>query len=140
MLPFFGPYTATKFAVEALAQTSSFELAHIGVDTTIVQPGAFGTTFMEHSMMAKEGEVIGQYGALPEVFKAFSGAFEERAKAGKLGDPKEVVDALVEVTEAPKGSLPARRPVGKDVAEPVSAINKLNNRIHEGLFKAFGLK
>ena len=37
-LPFGGIYTASKWALEALAEVSSYELAPFGVDIAIVQP------------------------------------------------------------------------------------------------------
>jgi NAD(P)-dependent dehydrogenase (short-subunit alcohol dehydrogenase family) len=139
VFPFLGPYTATKHAIEALAETSAFELAPLGIDSVVVQPGAYGTTFMQNSIVAGDAERTGQYGPVLGMMEAFGKGFEERAKAGQMGDPSEVVDALVEVVEAPKGSLPARRPVGNDVAEPVASINQLSEQVHQRIFEAFGL-
>ena len=40
VFPFLGPYTASKFAVEALAETAPNKLGPMGIGTTILQPGA----------------------------------------------------------------------------------------------------
>jgi NAD(P)-dependent dehydrogenase (short-subunit alcohol dehydrogenase family) len=140
VFPFMGPYTATKFAIEALAQTAAFELAPLGIESVIVQPGAFGTNFMTNSVQASDSKRVGQYGPVLKILEGWGKGWEERIKAGHIGDPKEISDALVEIAEAPPGSLPARRPVGADVAEPVGALNQLSEQIHEKIFKAFGLK
>ena len=42
-IPFGGVYTASKWALEALAETAFYELAPFGIDIAIVQPGAFET-------------------------------------------------------------------------------------------------
>ena len=43
VLPGFGPYTASKFALEAISETLRLELAGTGVDSVTVEPGAFET-------------------------------------------------------------------------------------------------
>lgn len=139
VLPFMGPYTATKFAIEALAQTSAFELEPLGIESIIIQPGAYGTTFGQNSILASDEQRTGQYGPVLDQMQAFGKGFEERAKAGQVGDPKEVVQALVETVEADKGKLPDRRPVGQDVSGPVKVLNQASSEVHDQLYKAFGL-
>ena len=39
VLPFYGPYNATKWAVEALAENYRIELSGFGIDSCIVEPG-----------------------------------------------------------------------------------------------------
>src|SRR5271165_4899655 len=40
-IPFGGVYGSSKWALEALAETLSYELGPLGVDVAIVQPGAY---------------------------------------------------------------------------------------------------
>ncbi|MEU0788749.1 SDR family oxidoreductase [Amycolatopsis sp. NPDC005961] len=40
VLPIIGPYAASKWALEAIAETLAIEAGHFGVDVSIVQPGA----------------------------------------------------------------------------------------------------
>jgi hypothetical protein len=74
------------------------------------------------------------------MFEAFGTGFEERAKSGGLGDPAEVVTALVEEVERPEGDRPLRVAVGQDVFEPVTAINQTCDQVQGNLLTAFGLK
>jgi hypothetical protein len=74
------------------------------------------------------------------MFKAFSGSFKQRAESGGLGNPIEVVNAVVEEVERSAGERRLRRAVGKDVQEPVSAINKTSDQIQDHLMTAFGMK
>ena len=59
---------------------------------------------------------------------------------GQLGDPREVVDALVEIVGTAPDQLPDRKTVGQDVYEPVTAINQVNDQVQDQLLKAFGLR
>ncbi len=140
VFPFLGPYTASKFALEALAQAASYELDPLGIESIVVQPGAFGTTFSQHSVHAADVARLAGYGPVPRMMEGFVKGFEERARAGQLGKPEELVQALVEVVEAPRGSLPARRTVGADVYEPVTAINQVSEEVHDRLLRAFGMR
>lgn len=139
VFPFMAIYTASKFALEGFAESTSYELAPLGIQSVIVQPGAYGTTFLANSMHPRN-DVTGTYGPTAQMFEAFGSGFEERAKSGGLGDPSEVVQALVEEVERPAGERPLRRTVGQDVQEPVSAINQTCEQVQRHLLSAFGLK
>ena len=43
-MPFYGPYSATKFALETLSDTYRVELSQLGVDVVLVEPGGFKTS------------------------------------------------------------------------------------------------
>lgn len=139
VFPFMGIYVSSKFAVEGYAESTSYELAPLGIQSVIVQPGAYGTTFLANVMQPKHS-VAGDYGPVAKMFEAFGSGFEERAKAGELGDPAEVVKALVEEVERPLNKPRAlRRPVGADVGEPVTTINALCAQVQGQVLNTFGL-
>lgn len=131
IFPFLTIYTASKFALEAYAEGVNMELAPLGIETIIMQPGAYGTTFLTNSMLP-EKDVTGTYGPTAAFFQAFAGAFMERAQAGQLGDPTEVVRAMVEEVER-VGARPLRRTVGADVYEPVNALNEAHAQVQQML-------
>ncbi|MCG8591128.1 MAG: SDR family oxidoreductase [Proteobacteria bacterium] len=140
VFPFLGPYTATKFAIEALAQTASYELEPLGIRCVIVQPGAYGTSFLQNAVQPADGDRLSGYGPVKNMLKGFFGALEARVRAGQMGDPKEVVEALVEIAGADPAALPSRRPVGADVSDPVTALNRFSDQIQNQVLKARGLK
>jgi NAD(P)-dependent dehydrogenase (short-subunit alcohol dehydrogenase family) len=47
ILPYSGPYVASKFAVEAMAETFRYEVAPLGIEVCIVEPGDFMTEMKE---------------------------------------------------------------------------------------------
>lgn len=42
-MPTFPTYASTKFAIEGFFESLSYDLAHLGVQVTIIEPGAFAT-------------------------------------------------------------------------------------------------
>src|SRR5215471_6767369 len=49
-LAYMGPYCASKFALEALADAYRFELAPLGIDSVIVEPGEYPTAIFDKNM------------------------------------------------------------------------------------------
>jgi NAD(P)-dependent dehydrogenase (short-subunit alcohol dehydrogenase family) len=140
VLPFTAIYTASKFALEGYAESTSYELEPLGIHSVIIEPGAFGTNFMTNSLLP-EKNVLSQYGSTATALAAFSKGFEERAQSGMMGKPDEVVQALVEEVERPMDAArPLRRTIGQDVKEGVGAINQTCEQVQQHLLKAFGLK
>lgn len=52
--PLLGPYAASKFAIEALADAMRMELAQSGITVSVVQPGNVKTPIWEKGRRAKE--------------------------------------------------------------------------------------
>lgn len=138
-LPFMAIYTASKFAVEGYAESVSIELAPLGIQTVIVQPGAFGTSFTPNCVTPKT-DLSNVYGPTTQMLQSFSKGFEERMKSGGVGNPKDVIQTLVEEVERTDGTRPLRRTVGRDVQEAVGAINQTCSQVQDHLLKAFGLR
>ena len=61
-LPFFGPYNAAKFAVEGLAETYRSELSVLGIETCVVEPGAYATNFIDGLMQSSDRSRDTSYG------------------------------------------------------------------------------
>lgn len=137
-LPFLGPYTASKHAVEAIAETGAYEMAPMGIETTILQPGAYGTSFLTNSVTPANPGVLDDQPPVKAFYEAFADGFEQRAKAGGLGDPQEIIDAIVSLVEAGKGQRPLRKCVGEDVQHGVTAINDACAQVQGYLAQAFG--
>lgn len=116
LFPLVGPYAATKFAVEALAEAASYELEPLGIHTHIIQPGAYGTSFGENMMQPDNPGRMETYGATKKMFESFAEPFSNR----EGGDPQEVVTALVAAVE---GETDLRQPVGDDMKQGVVTIN-----------------
>ncbi len=87
-------YSSTKFALEALTEGLSKEVAEFGIHVTAIEPGAFRTDWSTRSMKETQN-VIGAYEATVGARKALI-----KAAGSKFpGDPRRVADAVLRVSE-----------------------------------------
>jgi NAD(P)-dependent dehydrogenase (short-subunit alcohol dehydrogenase family) len=63
-LPCMGIYCASKFALEALAESYRYELQPLGIDVAIVEPGAYPTGIDKRSLMPDDSVRLAEYGDL----------------------------------------------------------------------------
>jgi NAD(P)-dependent dehydrogenase (short-subunit alcohol dehydrogenase family) len=136
VIPFVGPYAGTKFALEAMAEASSYELRGEGIDTTIVEPGAFGTPFGANMIQPKDADRLESYGPTQAMFAAMAKGFQDR----EYQDPQEVVDVLVELSESSPGDRPLRVPVGADSKMASTPINETQAQVQAAIEDRFGLE
>jgi NAD(P)-dependent dehydrogenase (short-subunit alcohol dehydrogenase family) len=103
-----GPYSASKFALEAVSEALAQELKASGVRVAIVEPGIIDTR------MARNIEGMGRSKRYPQV-RRLAALFEGTMAAG-AGQPQVVAQKVREIVES--GTWQLRHPVGPD-AEPV---------------------
>src|ERR1035437_5818833 len=95
--PAFGPYSMTKFALEAMGKAMRAELAPLGIDVTLVNPGPYLTGFNDR-MADSMWEWFGDQslnGSEADLFRLI-GDFVTTDQR----DPADVASRLVELTEA----------------------------------------
>lgn len=95
--PTFGPYAMTKHALEAMGKSMRGELAPLGIDVTLLNPGPYQTGFndrMAASMWEWFGDSSLSAGAA-ELFRSVAAM----VNADQL-DPAEVAEAMVGLVEA----------------------------------------
>jgi NAD(P)-dependent dehydrogenase (short-subunit alcohol dehydrogenase family) len=135
IVPFTGVYTASKWALEALAETFSYELAPFGVDVAIVEPGAYPTDIFSKVSGPDDAARVAAYSGLATLEQQLS----EGLSASATGrDPQEVADAILRLANAPAGERPLRTPVPSFPA--VDAINGATAPIQREVMKSFGLE
>ena len=95
--PAFGPYSMTKHALEAMDKAMRGELAPLGIDVTLINPGPYLTGFNDR-MAGSMWEWFGDAslnGSETELFRVIG----EFVTTGQR-DPVEVANRLVELVEA----------------------------------------
>ena len=134
VIPFGGVYTASKWALEALAETASYELAPFGIDVAIVQPGAYETNIGNSRTGPDDEERLAGYGEVTPLAANVFGALSE-ATAGR--ESREVAEAIFALAQQPAGARPLRTTVPYDAA--TEAINAAAAPVQRELLTAFGL-
>ena len=108
VIPFSGPYTASKYALEGLAESYRYELSGTGIDVVIVEPGGFKTSFLSNMEMAEDDARVASYGALAEISEKMWDGFTETLQGDEAPDAQRVADAILGVIQTPAGKRPLR--------------------------------
>ena len=95
-----GAYNASKFAVEALADTMRLELRGSGIFVSLIEPGPITSRFVEHSLEAFDKNIDQSNSHYQKAYA------RQRARLGKGGSnkyklgPEAVLEKLVHAVES----------------------------------------
>jgi NAD(P)-dependent dehydrogenase (short-subunit alcohol dehydrogenase family) len=131
--PSIGLYCASKFALEALAESYSYELAAQGIESVIVEPGPYETPVFGNTVKAADEARTNTYGAVKEIPAKLDAALSTTA-----GNAQEVADAVLKIIETPAGEKQLRYFVSL-ASLGLDEINALSHRVQTNLLEAFGL-
>lgn len=133
VLPGMVLYTATKFAVEALAESYRYELSQVGIDCITVEPGPHKTDVFANAESGADVGRASDYGAVAEIPHHIAVALESS------GAPiQDVADEVVRLIDAPAGSRPMRTLLSPIVAA-LQPINDVSAHIQRELLTGMGL-
>jgi NAD(P)-dependent dehydrogenase (short-subunit alcohol dehydrogenase family) len=133
VIPGMGLYCASKFAMEVLAEVYRYELASQGIDSVVIEPGAYATPIMaklERGEDSKRKTGYGEMAKIPEKLKAKIGS--------SRANPQEIADAVLQIIETPAGQRQLRYRVGPG-GPGVQRINALTDEVQAQMLEAFGI-
>lgn len=110
----FGIYNASKYAVEGFSEALLLEVNGLGIQVTLIEPGAFRTNFLAASLAVSRIS-IGDY-------EPTAGLFKTRLNANngsQPGDPVKAAEAIIGISEME--SPPLRLLLGQDAYNRVTA-------------------
>lgn len=96
-LPFFGPYNATKHAIEAFSDALRNELRLFGIDVVLIEPGAINTGFGELERKSLEIHAVEGAPYAEQIKKVMAFQKELHPNAAK---PEVAAKAIVRAVEA----------------------------------------
>lgn len=105
--PSMGLYCATKFALEAVAETLRYEASQLGIDSITVEPGPYPTAIFGNATAGADQERAAGYGAVAELPRKLQDSLESSDT-----NSQEVADLVAQLIEMPAGSRPIRSLVG----------------------------
>jgi NAD(P)-dependent dehydrogenase (short-subunit alcohol dehydrogenase family) len=108
--PFLGPYVASKFAFDAIAMTTSYEVSQFGIETTIVMPGAFtqGTEHFPNASHTNDQAITAAYSALDPLVERNEEATASLSDPAVDADPAAVATEISRILSLPIGEKPFR--------------------------------
>jgi NAD(P)-dependent dehydrogenase (short-subunit alcohol dehydrogenase family) len=133
VIPGMGLYCASKFAMEALAEAYRYELASQGIDSVVIEPGAYPTPIMEKLERGEDRARKTEYGEMAQVPEQLQAKI-----ASSQANPQEIADAVLQIIETPAGQRQLRYRVGPG-GPGVQRINELTDEIQAQLLEAFGI-
>lgn len=136
VLPTYGAYAGSKFALEAASDALRREVAGLGVKVVVIEPGAVKTKMPERGIATSEvlqaemtSAQLARYGDLIEAVTAQARSFTE------VGVPAE--HAAKVIAKAATSSRPKTRyTVGRDAAILVRVSRLVSDRALDGIVRA----
>ncbi|MEM6858526.1 MAG: SDR family oxidoreductase [Pseudomonadota bacterium] len=127
IVPAYGQYSPTKFALEAMSEAMAYELVPHGIDVTIIQPGGYPTKIWENAN-ANSMKLLAR--AEDKHTSGYTQLIESLMQRGGGGstDPMDVPNAMAQVIAMPPGTRPLRRPVHPGL-KPQLALNELTAKV-----------
>ena len=125
--PFLAAYSASKYALESLAEGYRSELSGFGIESSIVEPGGMPTAFMGAMLKPSDSERAQQYGDMAYAPDASLNGYVQYLESNPMQRPERIAEAVTELIEMPFGKKPFRTVV--DFAGLKDPIEKLQQCI-----------
>ncbi len=127
--PFLASYSASKYALESLAEGYRAELSGFGIESCIVEPGGFPTGFMSGMITPSDTERMNQYGEMASLPETSINGYVAYVESIPEQRPERVAEAVVGLVNIPFGEKPFRTVV--DFSGLKQAIENYNNVLNE---------
>ncbi len=139
--PFQGPYCASKAAGDILAETMHYENTRYGIDSVIVQPGAYteGTNHFGGARRADDQKVSAAYERINDLPPKLAGRLASLAQPGARTDAAEVAEKIRDVIAMKPGSRPFRVVVDPQ-HHGAQEVNETRGRMQRDFFRRFGIE
>lgn len=136
-MPFAGLYTATKRALEGLVESYRYQLAPLGIDSIILEPGGFPTALFSKIVAPADTARLAAYGPIAELPGKIFGGLAASLHGPDAPNPQEVADAIAALVVAK--SRPLRTVVDHHTSAGVEAINRASHEVQRQTFTTFGM-
>lgn len=127
-------YVSSKFAIEGLSESLSYEAEPFGIKVVLVEPGFIKTNFGDNMVFAKKAQQPDS--PYSKMMQQMSGFWQQMLEAGS--NPTLVAEKVAEALST--GDPELRYPAGKDVEEWLSARKAMSDREYRNMMKQSLLK
>ena len=141
IVPFSGPYTTSKWALEGLTENYRVELLGTGIDVVSLEPGGFPTGISGRMMAPGDEDRTVSYGEHADLVDKVWGPFMEILGGPEAPDPQVVADEVARLMGLPAGERPARTVVDPLTGgEGAEQINAVGDAVQNEMLKMFGMR
>ena len=137
IVPAFGQYGPTKFALEAMSEQMAYEVASHGVAVTIIEPGGYPTDIWANARALTDALLARTPSEMRAAYSGYLAAMDERGEART--DPLDVPRAIAAALVAPPAERSLRAAV-HPTARPQEAINEVAEATQRRMLGGMGLE
>lgn len=138
--PFLAAYSASKYALESLAEGYRAELSAFGIESCIIEPGGFPTGFMSGMIEPSDKSRLNQMGDMAKLPEASIQGYVSYIESIPQQKPERVAEALVHLVNTPFGQKPFRTVVDfSGLKQPIENYNKVLNETTKAIYTANGV-
>jgi NAD(P)-dependent dehydrogenase (short-subunit alcohol dehydrogenase family) len=131
-IPGLSAYHSTKFALEGLSESISYELEPFGIRVVIIEPGFVRTNIMNSSIIAKKAldRKSPYFSSIRQLEKSFKSAMENTSASSP---PDEVAKIILQAVTSERPKL--RYAVGNDASSIIQTKTTMSDTEFRGLIK-----
>jgi NAD(P)-dependent dehydrogenase (short-subunit alcohol dehydrogenase family) len=131
-IPGLSAYHSTKFALEGLSESISYELEPFGIRVVVIEPGFIRTNIMNSSILAKKAQDLNSsyFSLTQQLEKSFKSAMENTSASSP---PEEVAKVVLQAVTSQSPKL--RYVVGNDASSLIQAKTTMSDIEFGGLIK-----
>jgi NAD(P)-dependent dehydrogenase (short-subunit alcohol dehydrogenase family) len=131
-IPGLSAYHSTKFALEGLSESISYELEPFGIRVVLIEPGFIRTNIMNSSIIAKKAQDPNSlyFSLTQQLERSFKLAMENTSASSP---PEEVAKVVLQTIRSTNPKL--RYTVGNDAASIIQAKTTMSDTEFGGLIK-----
>jgi NAD(P)-dependent dehydrogenase (short-subunit alcohol dehydrogenase family) len=141
VFPFLGAYCGAKWALEAMTETTRYEVSQLGVDVVIVEPGAYSTDFVDPNGVGYYRHYLRHLTPDNTRRHAEYGELAQRAEShlteDSTADPQEIADTITTILRTPRGQRPVRV-LGPGVHDFIGELHEAATRVQASIMAASG--
>jgi NAD(P)-dependent dehydrogenase (short-subunit alcohol dehydrogenase family) len=138
--PFLAAYSASKYALESLAEGYRAELSGFGIESCIVEPGGMPTAFMGAMLRPSDDTRNEGYGEMVYAPDASLNGYVGYLESIPNQRPQAIADAVATLVETPFGERPFRTVVDfSGLKEPIENYNNVLEQTTKGIYGANGV-
>ena len=139
--PFYGTYSASKWALEAIVECYRTELSGFRIESCIIEPGAMPTAFFDGMVAPNDPEREAQYGEFAAVPAMSAAGLAQMLEATPDQRPERIAEAVVTLLDMPFGQKPFRTVVDHvGVGPQIERYNEILHDVTRNVMTSFGIE